>query len=669
MSKSASSARSGRLPVVLASMILGFTGFPADASTPDLSLGGVVRDSVGTLLGEVELLLVEPNGASTRAVARSNPAGEFRFDGLSPSVYRLAALKDGYLTFIANVDPQLERWVQVVLQPAPRVDADTAPTTIPASDSWALRRSRRYVLHELGPAAPLAAVPDDPITSEIEDALVMQVDQLFPVSARSSTNASSEPEVRGSETRLRVASPMGERASIDVEGYRRLTDSSGRDASAAAATRDAARLALAFSYDTGSVGQLDVNAFYNQGGVEYSARPPAAAGFGEAEALEHRAHRQWGYDARWSTEVPDMGTVAVQLDYHHTALSVPTSAPPEALLVSAPDHLQAQTVGARGSFSAVPVEDHALQFDVRAQRLDATDPVAPALGAALVALSGTSLGLNVQDTWSLGGPFAVIYGLGYRHALGTRDASLVVPRVGGEWRIERLAVRGVVSYHGVTDWSELDRALHAARPESAMGYEAEIELPLVGGLRLAAATAHAPIQFDLAGYSGGFHRDARPLYLTDGNAASQERRLALIRDASRLRFYLEWQEGAVAGTLATITPDEGPRGFLVPGDLDHHTGRLGIRIFPSGTDLLFQFQSLEQTADARALDESSQRSYEVRLSQELLDLEPLGSWRLLDALRRATLRTDVADDPLRALPAEVVEPLNHQLSAGLSVTF
>jgi hypothetical protein len=39
------------------------------------------------------------------------------------------------------------------------------------------------------------------------------------------------------------------------------------------------------------------------------------------------------------------------------------------------------------------------------------------------------------------------------------------------------------------------------------------------------------------------------------------------------------------------------------------------------------------------------------------------------ALRRATLRSDGADDPLRALQTEVVEPLNHQLSAGLSVTF
>ena len=143
----------------------------------------------------------------------------------------------------------------------------------------------------------------------------------------------------------------------------------------------------------------------------------------------------------------------------------------------------------------------------------------------------------------------------------------------------------------------------------------------------------------------------------------------MIRDASRFRFYLEWQEGSVAGTLATITPDEGPRGFLVPGDLEHHTGRLGIRIFPSGTDLLFQFQSLQQTAEEHALAGSSQHSYEVRLSQALLDLDPLGSWHVLVALRRATLRSEGPQHALGALSSEVVEPLNHQLSAGLSVTF
>lgn len=661
---------------MLAPILLGLTVAPAFAApAADLSVSGVVLDGVGSLLGNVEVLLVDSRGAaSPQAVVHSDAAGRFRFDGLRPTIYRIAALKDGYLTFIGKVDPQVESWIQVVLHPMAQLDPELA-RVVPEDASWAMRRARRYVLHDDGPQIPGGATDDGHARVVPEDALVMQVDQLFPVASAAGAGDPEHREIRGSETRVRMASAVGERASIGVEGYRELLDSSRHDGAAlAAASRDAAAVSLAFSYDMTSEGQLDVSAFYNQSGLELTTQPVDPVPQPGAAASARRAHRQWGYDARWSTDLDEIGTVAVGLDYHDTALSVPDRSPVPELAGGLPDELYTRAVGASGVWTAVPIDDHALQVDLRAQVLDATDPTATAIGPGDPSLSGLSLGLNAQDTWSVAGPFAVIYGIGYRQALGAREASLVVPRVGGLWRMNRLSVRAVVSYHGVTGWNELGSAVATApplRPEDALGYEAEVELPIARGLRLAGAALYSPIQVDLAGYSGGgFHRDPRPLYLTDGNAAAYERRLALIRESHDVRFYLEWNEGTVEGTLATITPYDVPRAFLAPGDLDYRTGRLGIRVFPSGTDLLFQYQNLLQVATNDVVAAvSDQRAFEVRLSQDLLDLDPLGSWRLLVALRRAALHSDRPDEVLRARQNEIGESLNHQLSAGLSVSF
>jgi len=639
-----------------------------------LSFGGVVRDTVGALVGNVEVLLVDPASEPTpRATTRSDAAGKFHFEGLDPAVYRIAALKDGYLTFIGKVDPQLERWVQVVLQPMPQPGIDDVSGAIPADSTWALRRPKRYVLQEKEPAVAPAVNPVVEGTTILDEALRMQVDQLFPVaSGASAGDADQRPEIRGSETRLRVASAVGDHARIDVRGYRRLADSSSRDGDAfAAASRDAAALSLALMYDTGSEGRIDVNAFYNQAGVELSStgpeptvpsQPPLSAG--------RSAHREWGYDARWSRDLDTMGNLDVRVDYHDTSLR--TTATSTTPISGGADQLYARAAGASGVWTTAPLADHAVQVDVNARVLDASDPTMPVLVRAVPTMSSLSLGLNVQDTWSVGGPFAVIYGLGYRHALGTRDAALVLPQLGAQWHMGRLEVSGVVSYVGVTGWDTLPVApgRDVPRPDNALGYEADVDLPLAAGVHVTAAALSSPIQLALAGYSGGgFLHESRPLYLTDGNAAVSERRVALVREQRALRLYLEWTGGLAEGTLATIAPYDAPLGFLTQGDLDYRTGRFGIHVFPSGTDLLFQYQILNQSASGSPGASTVQRSYEVQLSQNLMDLDPLGSWRFLVALRRASAESDELDGALRASEAGALESLNHQLSAGLSVSF
>jgi len=508
----------------------------------------------------------------------------------------------------------------------------------------------------------------------------MQVDQLFSTSASVGSSNDQRPESRGSETHLRVASAIGDRGSIDLQGFKESFDSALDDGTELeAARRDASAVTLAFRYDTSPGTQLDVTAFYNQRALEYSS---ASSGLDQPRphpSSIEQGHRRWGYDARWSAEVDDVGKLAVQVDYQNTTFRTP-GAVVDLELPSRADGpsgaMYTQTVGATGVYESVPIDDHAVQVDFRAQVLDTTDPVQQVNPAALTpayfALSGVSVGVNAQDRWTIAGPFSLVYGLGYRHAITSHEASLIVPRVGGSLSIDRLAVRVLVSYHSVADWHSGPGAegMIPFQPADAMGYEAEIELPLVAGLRLTGGASYSPIQFDYVGYSGGgFHDDSRPLYVTDGNASVRENRIALIQESRRTRTYLEFTEGLVDGTLAAMTPYDVPQEFMTTGALDYGTGRLGVRVLSSGTDLLLQYQELSQSpAQSVSVVDSRQSSVELRFTQDLLDIGSIGNWRFLMAVRRASLDADETDDsPTRT--SGVIDSMNHQISAGLSLSF
>jgi hypothetical protein len=187
---------------------------------------------------------------------------------------------------------------------------------------------------------------------------------------------------------------------------------------------------------------------------------------------------------------------------------------------------------------------------------------------------------------------------------------------------------------------------------------------------LAGATSYSPVQFDYVGRAGaGFYDDPRPLYLTDGNAAVRESRLALIQESRRTRAYLEFTEGLVEGTLATMTPYDVPQEFLTAGHLDYGAGRLGLRVLSSGTDVLIQYQRLTQSPrETVQLADSRQNSVEFRLTQDLFSVRSIGDWRFLMAIRRASLDADESDEAVQ-LTSQVIDSMNQQISAGLSLSF
>jgi hypothetical protein len=560
----------------------------------------------------------------------------------------------------------------------PELDAASVEQ-VPEESTWSYRLARRYVLdsRERGIEDGPAIADEAPAVGDatVRDTLSMQVDQLFSTAAPIGSDRRHEAETRGSETRLRVASVIGDRGSIDLRGFTESFDSAMQvDEIQQTASRDAAAMTVNFSYDTSTAGQLDVNAFYSQRDLEYSSLPPELGMPQSPSKPVEQRHRHWGYDANWSTRVDSAGKFAVKMDYQNTTLLVPGVAD-AADLSSGAEAIYTQSVGASGLYESEPLDDHTVQVDIHAHVRDSTNAVpnvgAVALTPAYFALSGASVGVSARDRWAVAGPFSLVYGLGYRHAISTHESSLIVPSVGGACDVGGVSVSMLFSYHKIADWRARPgtTALLRAKPVDAVGYEAQVELPLAVGLRLAGGTRYSPVQFDYVGRSAaGFLDDPAPIYLTDGTAAVRESRVALIQQSQRTRTYLEYSEGLVEGTLAAMTPSNVPQAFLTAGELDYDTGRLGVRVMSSGTDLLLQYQQLSQAPVERAgVVDSRQASFEFRLTQQLFTLRSVGDWRFLMAVRRASL--DAEEDEEVLATSQLIDSMNHRVSAGLSLLF
>jgi len=283
-------ARSAAVLILVLGVV---SSLPVRASEPP-ALSGQVRDTVGNLLGGVEILFVDPDRASRPvAVTRSGRDGRFALQDLLPGAYQVAAVKEGYLTFVGGVDTLVQTTLDLVLRPALAVDADE----IPRDASWALRLPRRSVLREVA-AEPVQAPRDlesEGLSARLAEPVRVQVDQMFSVGAEGSNNGTQSAGVDAGRTRMLLASSMGGRGRINFEGWReRVAADRPTDVSDGGASRRASSVNVNLSYETGPDAELAVNAFFNQTDYELATTP---AGRG-------RSTRRTGSPSRWTTTTP-----------------------------------------------------------------------------------------------------------------------------------------------------------------------------------------------------------------------------------------------------------------------------------------------------------------------------------------------------------------------------
>lgn len=640
-------------------------------------LSGRVRDLLGQRISDVEVLVVSPSsGGNPVAAARSDAAGLFTVPGLAPGLYRVAALKGGYLTFLGQVNTRVDNWLDVIMRPA-AVAASDPGATLPEDVTWSLRLPRRSLLRETE-AEVLSAGASPAEERRARDSfsdstLRIQVEQLFALRRGPRPDAGATPGGQGAETRLSVASALGRRGNIRVQAAREsFAATNSRGDASSSSNQGAADMSVDLLYDTSPDARVAVKAFYDERDFRLTSESPGIDG-----GTERQGRRSWGYDAAWSTQLDPASSLALEVDFLESKLEIPTE-PLEAASPSPPEAVSHRSVGAAGSYETLPARDHRLQVDFRARLVRSPVPALPApsgdLRADPQAVAGWSIGLEAQDTWRVSGPFALVYGLGYRHSLTARDVSLIVPRVGGSWSMDDLVLSFLVSYHQVESWRGPDRDADSAafRPARALGYEAQLELPVGGGLRLQGATRSAPMQLDSSsGAWGPAAMEFQPAFLTDGNASVEEDRIALIREGAGVRAFLELINGRAEGSVAPALPVAMPFQWLSESSLRYRNGRLGVRVAASGTDLLLDYREVAEqpVGHDMAGSEYGQQSLELRVAQDLMRLRSLGDWRFLLALRMASGDGESSDEWSPVSDARLLSAPDREMSAGLSVLF
>lgn len=656
--------RNATLATVAVVMLLIVSTAGADPAPASPALAGTTKDTIGRVLENAEVLLLAAGARNApTAVARSGADGGFAFADLVPGVYKIAVVKPGYLTFVDRIDTGLQRWLDIVLHPAPEFGAEPGPA-LAEDAAWALRLPERSVLRETDPGRTIWEA-DAPAGADA--AMRVEIDQL--VALRSELRSAAEqPALSGTETRLRFASPLGSSGDVRVEGSHESLD--GQAEALGSQARDAASMDLAFSYDTGIDSRVRVRAFLDQRGLSWD-------GASSVDALRHK-ERIWGWGAEWNKQLGSRSDVAVRLDYRDAYLALPGFATFDDQFLSLDgirdrrDPLADRMMAAAGHYRHRLSRGHELLVGLQARVRQNPHPADVAGGDTPDREPGEmDLEIQAEDTWAVGGPFSLIYGLGYRHALTTRETSYLFPRVGAGWEQGDAAMRLVFSYHALAD-SRSDVWGSRRALDGTLGYEAEVRLANLGRVSLFGSSSRAPVEMDLLqDRRGGSVLGGDPTLLSDGFALLRRHCLSLVADGGSTRTFLEYSRGRAEGQLTLFHTFDWPVHGSADRLLRYDTARVGLKIVPAGTELVLGYEELTQTEAQSAVGggESEQRSVRLGISQDLTSLENVGNWRLLMALRMISLdregeftSLDENEDFPLASPAG-------EVSAGVSVTF
>jgi hypothetical protein len=626
-----------------------------------LPLAGTVRDVLGHAIADVEVLISDGHVAPI-ATLRSDGEGRLFLADLPAGLYRVVAIKDGYYTVVANLDNRARALVELVLEPAIALDPKERP-----DDSWAMRLPRRYLLHDVDDAPLTAALAAERAAEVAQAPLEVQVDHVAIHPGASGGTTSSDGE--GSETSVRVASAVGSRAGIEVQGYRHaLAASRATERDTTSTDRDAAGVRVGFSLATEPDSDLAVSAFWGRSDIGYVHSLESLA---TSQSSTMREQRSWGYGASWSKPLASDSRLDLMMDYRDTLVSRP--APITASTTSEPETTRYtnRSMAAGGIYLVTPTSAHEVQVQFGARMLDAADVlrVAPSAGAEDVhGLPGLSLGVEARDRWSVDGRMAVIWGLGYRHAVEPFAVALVVPRIGAAWHLDGAEVTAIVGYHGITGEGPTPSGTSRSfRGSGEIGYELTATVPLGSSLRVTGATSYAPSQLGLETCRPQVTAAGPPMFVSDGDVAVREQRVALARQAGAIRGSIDVLRGTATGALDAVLPVDVPLYQLAERDLRYVGGDVRLRAVHAGTTVTVSYrQIVESSLDAQAIpaEDMRLRSIELTVVQDLFSVRSLGSWRALLGVRTAE-----ADSSSDADDARILSTTGNQFRAGISVLF
>jgi hypothetical protein len=644
-----------------------FASAPAGAPTIATTLSGVVRDDVGAVLEGVEVLILAPEGGGGGALLRamSDAGGRFVVGSIAPGVYRIAAIKSGYIAALGRVNTVLRSSVDLVLRPVPKGGQPGADKVLDDL-SWTLRVPPRSILRELDARAVLRSADTGgarAFAARVQDALRGEVDHVVALGSWRPGPSGPSSNLEGNETHMRLAGVLGERGAIQVRGRRGSLDSSSPPA-VGAVSRGASDLDVDMSYDTSADESVAMRAFYSAGDLAVGNRP------GVPGTGSRQSQRSWGYDATWRKQVDASSHVALQVGFHDANLD-PGQVGAAGWDVAPADGFN-RAIGAEGSYENFVGDGHLVRLGVRAQRLSLSLPGARSGRAneafALNGSPGWSVLIDTADQWSVTGPVAVTYGLALRQGFDGPAMTTLAPRVGGSVTAGRLEARAEMSYFATTGDSpgSADAALSARR--SPYGYEVELKARLDSTVTLRGTASYVPSRADVWG-GRGVAQDLETLYVTDGFASDRFVAVDLERVASSATVFFRVARGHAEGALAPAL-DDVPVVLLADRALDYDAARVGVKAPRAGAMVSLEYRAIREHAAMAGVPETDPlRTVALDFAQELVRFAGgRASCRFLltarGALGSGSMASGADTVDARRFVAE-----NRRIGAGVSLAF
>jgi hypothetical protein len=666
----------GRTRSICAALVLvtttwisgGATPATAAAITPGASLSGVVKDEVGRALEGAEVLVLTPDGRGSALLrAVTGEGGRFVIGSLTPGVYRVAAIKSGYIAALGLVNTLLHSSVDLVLRPVPKA-GEAGAQAVQSDLSWTLRVPPRSILKQVEAEALIAGRATggpQPTSLHMPDSLRGQVDHVVALGAWRSGSTGPSSALSGNETRMQLGGNLGQRGAIHVEGrHGSLDSSSGADASAAV-SRAASDVDVDMSYDTGDDARLAMRAFYSTGALEVGEAP------GKPGGGARQGQRSWGYEGQWRKQVGGASRVALQVGFHDANLDLDRGMP-EAVDIAYRDASN-RAIGAEGEFESFVGDGHLMRFGVRAQLLSLSAPsarIGRSVGTfALDGTTGWSVLMDAEDQWTLTGPVSVSYGVALRQGFDGPLTTTATPRIGASWSASHLKARAELSYLATTDLGEGPAATLAVADHSPFGYGLELEAPVSRTVTLRGTASYIPLRANVWGGTGDAV-DLQDLYVTDGFASDQFVAVALERTAGDAKVSFRFAQGRAEGALAPALDPDVPVLVLSDRTMGYQSLRLGTVAPRAGSSLSIEYRAIrEQVAGSAALTAESLKTVELEFAQQLVRLAGgRASCRLL-----LTARSAVGPPPQapETDPSEArhFAALYQRVGAGLSLAF
>jgi hypothetical protein len=644
-----------------------FTRPAAAAPLPATTLSGIVRDDVGRVLAGVEVLVPAPEGGEGGALLRavSDAGGKFIVGSITPGVYRVAAIKSGYIAAFGRVNTVLRSSVDLVLRPVPK-DGRPGAEKVLDDLSWTLRVPPRSILRELDAPAVLASGGTGgarAFAARVQDSVRGEVDHVVALGVWRQGSSGPSSSLAGNETRMRFGGAIGERAAIEVRGRRSSLGSTARRSSPRAVSRGVSDVDLDLSYDTGLDESLAMRAFYSSGDLEVTDRPGVA--FGAVRQWQ----RSWGYDAKWRKQVDASSRVTLQVGFHDANLD--PGRRPEFAGDPAQGDASSRAIGALGSYENSVGDGHLVRVGVRAQRLSLSAPGAR-LGRAsgtfaLDGATGWSLLVDSEDWWSVSSPLSVTCGLAVTQGFAGGQTTTLSPRVGGSFTAGRMEAKAGVSYLATIGAAGSPAVPRSDLP-SPYGYEVEVKTRLDTALTLRGTATYLPSRAIVDGGRAAPH-GIEALYVTDGFVSDRFVAVELERVASSATVSFRVARGRAEGALAPVL-DDVPVVLLSDRALDYDAARLGVNSPRVGSAVAVEYRSLRDHTDSAGVPATdATKTVALEFSQDLIRFAGgRGSCRFLLTARGALGPGSIAPvaDPFdaRRLVAD-----QRRFGAGVSLAF